>query len=117
MGLDRPLRYATCKDDGREIGQLIIMAHYEWNCHASRIHHHRTRRDSRPPPGLRGKRPGHGSRPRRPGVVGAKQPDRPGDLPEAPRDDPAFAAHRPRSLIVISAGVGLLVVKDSRPEI
>src|SRR5436309_3839299 len=81
------------------------MAHNEGNRHASRIHHHRTGRDFRPPPGLRGERPGHGSRPRRPGVAGAKRPDRPGDLPEAPRDDPAFAALRQRQLMAPASRV------------
>src|SRR5262249_61796727 len=55
------------------------------------------------PPRLRGERPGHGSVPRRPGGAGAERPDRPGDLPEAPRDDLAFAAPRLVALMALPA--------------
>ena len=99
IGLDRRLWYATCEGDGTEIGRLIIIAHNEWNRHASRIHHHRSGRDFRAPPGLRGERPDHGSRPRGPGSDGGRRPDPSSDLPKAPPDDPEIVALRRRELM------------------
>ena len=57
------------------------------------------RRGWAPAKATAGERPGHGSRPRRPGSDGARRPDRPADLPKAPRDDPEIAALRQRPLM------------------
>src|SRR5207248_10138528 len=52
IGPDRVLWYLTCEGDGKDLGQLVRAYHRRYH-HASRIHHHRTGRDTRPPPGLR----------------------------------------------------------------
>src|SRR4051794_18281714 len=58
----------------------------------------------RPPPGLRGERPGHGSHRRGPASDGGRRSAGSSDLPKAARDDPEIAAHGPLSLIASSAG-------------